>query len=117
MSALEGIWTTEYYGTFGWDRTGFLMFSNGEVIGGGRNHYTRGTYKRDGDTVVLDVSLDYFGEPRTLFGTRTRQFDVHFEGELSGTEILGNAVRPGKNVFPLHCRLTLYAPLPSAQGG
>ena len=102
MRAIEGIWATEYQGAFGWDRTGFLCLSNGQVIGGGRNHYSHGTYRVEGNQVTIELSLDYYGEPRTLFGVRARKFDVLFEGTLRGKRITGNATRPGKKVYPLH---------------
>ena len=112
MKAIDGIWAVEYQGAFGWERTGFLLLSKGTVIGGGRNHYSHGTYRAKGKHVTMELSLDYYGEPRTLFGVRARKFEVTFDGVMSGKRIIGNAIRRGKKAYPLHCRLTHHARVP-----
>ena len=111
MKDIEGFWAAEYHGPFGWEGAGFLMLEGGQVIGGGRNHYSKGTYERKGKKVTIDLSLNYFGEPRTLFGERVPKFDVHFEGKLRGKRIRGTSARPGKKVLPLEARLKYCAPV------
>lgn len=112
MKSIDGVWTTEFHGVFGWESTGFMMFKKGRVLGGGRNHYSKGTYSQSGKKVKIEVVLDYFGEPRTLFGEKLRAFSVVFKGTLKGKRILGTATRPGEKVVPLVCRLKFRAELP-----
>jgi hypothetical protein len=53
--SIEGIWTLEFYGAFGWESAGVLILEKGRALGGGNNHYSRGTYALENDTVLITV--------------------------------------------------------------
>lgn len=105
MKTIEGIWTLEFYGTFGWETTGILVLENGRCLGGGNNHYAVGTYSVSEQKVRIDLNLNYFGTVRTLFGAKDQHFSVLFEGERKGGEISGTVRRPDKKVIALQFRL------------
>ena len=113
MKKLEGIWSIELYGAFGWETDGVLVMENGRVFGGGTNHYSKGVYSDSDGKLMMTVHLDYFGKPRTLFGERERQFTVEFTGEREQETITGTMSRPDKPRFPLEFQLIKRAELPS----
>ena len=41
---LDGIWSCELGSAYGWESIGTLFLIGGSVTGGGRNHYSLGTY-------------------------------------------------------------------------
>lgn len=106
MISEKGIWAVELYGAFGWEYTGVLILENGRALGGGRHHSTAGEYTLKGRKMAITVTFDYFGEPRTLFGEKHKQFAALFEGKVKKGEITGTVSRPGKNLIPLQFRLT-----------
>ena len=55
--SLDGIWTLEFYGAFGWESAGVLILEKGRALGGGNNHYSRGTYALENDTVLITSSV------------------------------------------------------------
>ena len=109
--SLDGIWTLEFYGAFGWESAGVLMLEQGRALGGGNNHYARGTYALENDTVLITVEVDYFGTPRTMFGERETIFTVAFHGTRHEARITGSVSRPDKSILPLQFRLSKKADL------
>ncbi len=110
--SVDGIWAVELYSAFGWESIGVLILEDGRVLGGGRNHMSVGEYTLDGRKLEIRVDQDYFGEPRTLFGEKRRQFSVGFVGKVKKSEITGTVSQPGKKVIPLQFRMTKRLELP-----
>ena len=71
--SLEGLWTSEIYGLFGWENTGVLILTNGQAMGGGNNHYSVGSYSETGGNVEISLQIEYHGTPRTVFGAAENQ--------------------------------------------
>ena len=109
--SIDGIWTMEFYGAFGWESAGVLILEKSRVLGGGNNHYSRGTYTQSDCTVAITVEVDYFGTPRTMFGERESEFTVEFQGTWKDERITGTVRRPDKTIIPLQFRLTWQAEL------
>ena len=111
--SIDGIWAMEFYGAFGWESAGVLIFEQGRVLGGGNNHYVRGAYTVADETVEIAIEVDYFGTPRIMFGERETEFTVEFQGARAseGKTISGTVRRPDKTVIPLQFRLTRQADL------
>ena len=107
--SIDGIWTLEFYGAFGWESAGVLILEKGRALGGGNNHYSRGTYTLANDTVLITVEVDYFGTPRTMFGERETIFTVAFQGTRQEAMITGSISRPDKSILPLPFRLSKKA--------
>jgi hypothetical protein len=110
--SIDGIWALSFYGV--WESAGILVLENGRAIGGGYNHYSRGSYETGDGSVRLSLTVDYFGTPRTLFGEKTKEFPLEFEGSVQGSSISGSAFRPDKKAVPLQFQLTRRADVPSA---
>ena len=47
--SIEGIWTGEVYGPFGWENRGIFVFENGRIIGGDNRQYSTGSYGVSGE--------------------------------------------------------------------
>lgn len=107
--AIEGLWTSEFYGLHGWENTGVLILQNGHILGGGRNHYSTGTYKTSDKDISLSVGINYHSKPRVLFGSSNKQVPLQFEGKRRGKTIEGNVHKAGSPRQTLMFRLTKRA--------
>ena len=110
--SLEGLWTTEFYGLNGWENAGVLTLRDGHVLGGGRHHYSNGTYNSSGEDFSMSLAITYHGPPRTLFGSSDKNLSINVEGQIEGDEILGSVFRVGSPTQSLACRLTKRVDMP-----
>lgn len=104
--SLEGIWTSEIYGPFGWENRGVLVFENGRIIGGDNRHCAMGKYEAAGATVEAQMVIHYYGPPRTVFGEKRERFEVLMTGELEEGVISGRIAQPDRPDFTMEYRLT-----------
>lgn len=104
--AIEGIWTGEVYGPFGWDNGGIFVLENGRIVGGDNRQYSLGTYSLSGNDVKAELLVHYYGPPRTVFGENKEEFTAEITGTRKGSEINGTIRRPDKPQFDLQIRLT-----------
>lgn len=112
--ALEGIWTMEIYGPFGWENRGVFIFEGGRIMGGDNRQYSSGTYRQTGDTVEARITTHYYGPPRAVFGEVREQFATEFSGRMKDGEIDGYIRQPQRPQFDLQVRLTRRMDLPHA---
>ena len=110
--SIEGIWSSEIMGLFGWEPVGVVMFSDGNVMGGGASHHSSGTYKFDDDRVTIDVKVEFHGTPRTLFGAADPSFTVQGTLKLKGNVLEGTVRREDTPDQTVTYRLTRRADLP-----
>lgn len=99
--SIEGIWTSEIMGLFGWESIGIMLLENGRAVGGGNHHYSIGSYSVDEDNVTLDTEVCYHGTPRTIFGKSDNDFKVNASLKVYGETIEGEIHRidrPGQYV-------------------
>ena len=66
--SVEGIWTSEVYGPFGWENRGVFLLEKGRVIGGDNRQYTMGAYDFSDGHVEAELRVHYYGPPRTFYG-------------------------------------------------
>ena len=85
----DGVWTSELPGIYDWTRISTLFLEKGRYLGGGANHFEIGSYKADGDNIVINLQVTQFGEVRTLFGARRKHIDIVITGKREGNLILG----------------------------
>ena len=111
--SIEGIWTGEAYGMFGWESRGVFMLEKGRVVGGDHRQFSTGTYSLTGDRVTAELNVYYYGPPRTAFGEKSEQFKIALEGTLADGVITGSATRPGIEQFSLQYRFTRRMDLPA----
>jgi hypothetical protein len=101
MKSLNGIWEFDMYGPYGWERYSTAFLKNGKWLAGSKDEYSVGTYTIDGDNLVLSVSVDRYGEKRTMFGRKEPRLQYQFEAKVYDDEIAGEGKMPGNN-----CRIT-----------
>jgi len=104
--SIEGIWTGEVYGPFGWENRGIFVFENGRVISGDNRQYSTGSYGVSADRVTAELDVYYYGPPRTAFGEKSEEFSLVLAATVQGDVIDGTVNRPDKKNFKLRCRLT-----------
>lgn len=92
--SIEGLWTGELYGMQGWENAGVIVLESGRALGGGRHHFSTGTYKMSGGEFHLSIVMEYHGKPRTLFGSSKRKISMKFTGHRAGDTIEGTVCRP-----------------------
>jgi len=110
--AIQGIWTGEVYGPFGWEPRGVFIIEKGRIAGGGDRHYNMGSYEVTGNRVTAELFIHYYGPPRTVFGEAREQFTTRIEGVLKEGVIEGVIRRPDRPQFDLQIRLTKRMDLP-----
>ena len=110
--AVDGIWTTELLGLFGWETTGILVLDNGRVIGGGNHHYSVGKYQSNGEDVTFSVSVEFHGTPRPIFGATDRSLSVEGNLRVDGEVMEGTIYRADKPDQTVAYRLTKRSEIP-----
>ena len=107
--SVDGLWTTEMYGLHGWENTGVLVLKIGQAIGGGRNHYSVGTYSQSGDDISISIDIIYHGTPRTLFGSSDSTLSLQLNGRHTEELIEGAIFRRENPKQTLSVRMTKRA--------
>lgn len=79
---LDGIWSCELGSAYGWESIGTLFLIDGSVTGGGRNHYSLGTYNVKGENVRMHIDITQYGKKRTLFGQQNEKLSVDVDATL-----------------------------------
>ena len=115
--SIEGIWTGEVYGPFGWENRGVFLLENGRIVGGDNRQYSVGTYSLTGEAVQARLTVHYYGPPRTAFGEAKEEFTTEIIGKSRNGEIHGTISRPDRPQFDLEIRLTRRLGLPAVRAG
>jgi len=103
---INGIWTGEVYGPFGWENRGIFVLENGRIIGGDNRQYTTGSYSVSGDKIEAEFRIHYYGPPRTAFGEKNEEFSVMMKGTVQENTIEGTVSRRDKANLDLQYRLS-----------
>ena len=96
----------------GWENSGVIVLNGGHALGGGRHHYSIGTYKGSGEDFSMSLAITYHGPPRTLFGSSDKELSINVDGQVEGDEILGSVYRPESPKQSLAFRLTKRTDIP-----
>lgn len=110
--SIEGLWTSELYGLYGWENSGVLVLEKGRALGGGRSHFSVGSYELNDGEFSMTIDIEYHGPPRTLFGSSDKRITVTLKGEVQDNSIEGTACRPETPRQTLMFRLTKRADVP-----
>ena len=113
--SVEGIWTGEMYGPYGWENSGVYVLEDGRILGGNNRHYSMGSYSVSGDAYRAQVSVHYYGPPRAIFGEKMEQFSIEVTGKLGDGVIDAQVVRSDKPEFKMEYRMTKRMDLPAAR--
>ncbi len=109
---VEGIWTGELYGPYGWENTGVYVLERNVMLGGNHRHYSTGTYQIAGDQFTAQVSVNYYGPPRAIFGEKSENFEIELKGTLGNGVIEAQISRRDKPEFNVQYRLTRRIDIP-----
>lgn len=110
--SVEGLWTTEFYGLYGWENRGVVVLEKGRVLGGGRNHFSVGKYELDGEGFYMILDIEYHGPAQTLLGSADKMMTIEFKGNLEDGHIEGSVSRRETPRQSLMFRLTKRADVP-----
>ena len=110
--ALDGIWTGEILGPYGWENSGVYVLEDGRIIGGSSRHYSTGTYSLVDDAYTADIAVHYYGPPRTIFGEESEEFEIQVKGTVAGGEIDGTIARSDKPKSFVTYRMTKRMDIP-----
>ena len=103
--SIEGIWTGEVYGPWGWENRGVFVFENGRMIGGDNRQYTMGSYSVSADRVTAELKIHYYGRPATFLGERREEAIVQLDATVKDDMIEGLVSRPDESDSALQYRL------------
>jgi hypothetical protein len=112
LMGIDGIWTAENYGPFGWENQGVYLLEDGRMAGGDNRQYSMGTYELSGDEFNATFLVNYYGPPRTEFGGADEKFKVEIHGQVKDGLIEGFIRRPDKPQFDLQVRMTKRLDVP-----
>ena len=110
--SLNGVWTGEILGPYGWENTGVYVLEDGRIIGGSNRHYSTGTYSLTDDAYQADVMVHYYGPPRAIFGEEREQFEIAVKGKLADGIIEGEIVRSDRPQSFVAYRMTKRMDVP-----
>ena len=111
--SVDGVWTGEIYGPYGWENSGVYVLEHGLVMGGNNRHYSIGKYSVSGNTYKAEVDVHYYGPPRAIFGEKRENFKIEVVGELGEGAIKGRVVRSDVPDFLVDYRMTRRMDLPA----
>ena len=111
--SLDGIWSSDIGGAYGWEPIGTVYLEGGRLRGGGRNHYSVGTYeKRDDDSIVFQIDIIQFGKKRALFGQKSEELSIVLTARQNGDKLIGEATMPGHSEYGIAVRFKRRGNLP-----
>lgn len=113
--SIEGVWTGEMYGPYGWENGGVYVLREGLLLGGNNRHYSNGRYRLEGDAYEASVAVHYYGPPRAVFGEKKEEFEIQVTGTLKDGVIEATVVRPDRPEFAMQYRMTRRMDLPAEQ--
>ena len=111
--SLDGIWSSDIGGAYGWEPIGTVFFQGGQVQGGGRNHYAIGTYEEQSDgIVVFQIEINQYGKQRTLFGRKVAKLSIVVTARRDGDRLLGEATMAEHAEYGIAVRFKRRGDLP-----
>ena len=96
---IDGIWSVEIFGMYGWESIGMLALNQGHAVGGGNHHYAVGSYEEDEDRVSISMIMNYRDVPRTLFGEAKNGETRSIDAVCENLEPFHNAAMGTQTIF------------------
>ena len=113
--SINGVWSSEIGGAYGWEAIGTAFLEDGRLIGGDRNHYSFGNYKEEADGgITFHIDINQFGEKRALFGLQSDNLSIVIKARQDDDPklILGEATMPGQSGYGIAVRFRKRGQLP-----
>ena len=111
--SIEGVWTAEICGPYGWENNGTYVLERGRVLGGSDRHYAAGHYSFIDNSYRAEIAVNFHGKPRTIFGERCDRFEIVVTGTSDNDVIEAQMDRKDKSGFSVRYRMTKRLGLPS----
>jgi len=113
--SINGVWSSDIGGAYGWEAIGTVFMEDGRLLGGGRNHYSVGSYKEKSDGgISFHIDINQFGKKRALFGRKSENLSIVIKARQDGDRklILGEATMPGHSEYGIAIRFKKRGELP-----
>ncbi|MCC2112074.1 MAG: hypothetical protein KDJ16_08585 [Hyphomicrobiales bacterium] len=110
--SIDGIWTGEILGPYGWENSGVYVLENGRLLGGNNRHYSTGKYSFTDNKYEARISVHYYGPPRAMFGEAKELFDINVTGEYNDGVIDAKVVRVEGPTMEVIYRMTKRMDVP-----
>ncbi|MCP4318482.1 MAG: hypothetical protein GY789_21305 [Hyphomicrobiales bacterium] len=111
--SVDGIWTGEILGPYGWENSGVYILEGGRIIGGSSRHYSTGTYTVEDGRYKADVAVHYYGPPRAIFGEKSEKFSIRVKGKVVDDVIEAEIARSDKPKSLVEYRMTRRMDIPA----
>ncbi len=109
---VDGIWTGEILGPYGWENSGVYVLEQGRILGGSNRHYSNGRYTVTDGTYHAKVQVHYYGPPRAIFGEKRERFVLEVTGKLEDDVMEGHIVPADKLDSTVSYRMSKRLDLP-----
>jgi len=87
---IEGTWKLEINGLHGWERIATVFLENGRYLSASADHYSIGTFVKDGKKFIAETSTFQYGNIRTIFGSKHEKLNTILRGKIKkGGTIVG----------------------------
>ena len=104
--SVEGVWKAEILGLDGWEPVGTAFVRNDRYLAASADHYSTGSYKVNGESIVLEIRTIQHGKIRALFGKKKQRFDLRIEGTIENADsIVGRAKSSEGETFDYSFRM------------
>ena len=101
----EGVYKVEMKGPYGWERIATAFMRNGEYLGASANHYSKGSYKEEGDNLEISMVMIQYGDMRPIFGRKSPdKLQITTKGKIKKNKIIGISKAKGIKKFDLLLR-------------
>ncbi len=90
--SLNGVWSLEIAGIYGWERVSTVFLEDGRYLGGGATHFSQGRYTVDKKKIKISIHMIQHGlQKRMVFGKRRSNLYTEISGKRDGNTIQGKA--------------------------
>lgn len=112
--SLDGAWSLEIYGVYGWERMSTVFFEKGRYLSGGPVMFGQGNYAVDGKKLKIKIKITQHGKKRVAYGEKRKYFSVVITAKRKGNIIIGEAHRTGdkSHAFKYPVRFSKLAEMP-----
>jgi hypothetical protein len=113
--SLDGIWSVEIGGIYGWERMSTAFFEKGRYLSGGPVMFSQGTYVVDGKKIKIKMKITQHGKKRIAYGEKLKHFSLVITAKRDGKKIKGEAHRKGdeSHAFKYPVRFSKLADIPA----
>ena len=113
--SINGVWSSDIGGAYGWEAIGVLFLEDGRLTGAGRNHYSSGNYQEQADgCITFTIDINQFGKKRALFGRKSDHLSIVINARQDADKklMMGEATMPGHSEYGIPVRFVKRGKLP-----